>query len=230
MKLCEQYGEKLTAFILFNEVSKQNNPMGQYNRLAVFPQWGFESTIRQGGTYLCELEKKGNTYSARPMMELTPSNLSECFPDLVEDMYESFYRMDPERFHSAVTAADIRRIREEEEEKVSKKLKFLEKEVERLKAEQKTKPASVDPAESIVDRTFEGVRDGFYYSPHIGGGYYSLRISYRGSEVLLVEDADGELNGCGGAVDLKRVCSLLDNENVKGEYCPKYGGIVFTKA
>lgn len=228
-------GDDPVDFVWFNETSKRGGVMGKFRGLAVFAADGYHESILKGHTYLCSMSKKGNVYNARPIYEITPESLAEEMPDLLESMCEHLYRIAPEQFDSAITATQIRMIREEERERVSKDRDYLRKENERLREENsrlreeaksvpKARPTEIEDAPA----DFEGIRDDMFVSPRLDG-YYSLRISWRGSEVLLVRDDDGPINGCGGCVDLTKVRTLLGND-IHGEYCDRYDGVLFTRA
>ena len=223
----ENMGEDPVDYIWFNETSKRGATMGKFRGLAVFAENGYHESILPNHTYLCTLSKKGNVYNAIPLQELTAESIAEEKGELMESMCEHLYRIAPEKFDSFITAAQIRNIREEEREKVSKDVEFLRKENNRLKEEMATMVHPVEVPVGDIPDGFEGIRGGRYYSQRLDG-YYSIRVSYRKSEALLVEDDDGQINGCGGMIDLAEIHKLL-GKDIRGEYCDLYGGVLFTK-
>ena len=206
--------------------------MGSYKGLSVFAADGYRESILEGKTYYCRLEKKNNArfFHATPMYELTLDKIMEEDPDSIMKIAEFIYEQDRPRFDSAISAIQVREIQEAAGQKYVDKINRLEKDNERLEKELKSRekmPVATAAVANIIDDHIDGDK---FYSSKLEDRYYSARLNKRRDRVLLVKDDDGEYGGHGKCVDIAPFKKILKTENIRGEYCQKYGGVVFTKA
>ena len=228
----EMLGIDDRSFIYFGEISNQGNPMGSYKGMSVFAADGYRESIREGRTYYCSLEKKNNArfFHAKPLFELTLDRIIEDDPDSITKIAEIIYDQDRPRFDSIISAKQMREIQEEAEQKYKDKISRLERDNERLEKELKSKekmPAAMTAVANNIDDHIEGDR---FYSSRLEDKYYSARLNKRGDRLLLIKSDDGEYGGHGKCVDITPFKKILKTENIRGEYCQKYGGVVFFRA
>ena len=226
----DMYGAAEEEIISFSEKSKQGNPMGKFRTLSVFAADGHREAIKQGKAYYCKLTKgNGNFYNAVPLFELSLDRVMEENPKLVERFANILYQSNPSAFDSMISATQIADAKKEAEEKYARKINFLEKDNERLKHElEESKRIPVQTFRGSDD-VVEGMREGMYYSNRLGECYYSARINMRKDRILLIKDENGAYGGHGKCIDISEFKKMLDADDVKGEYCEKYNGIIFTK-
>ncbi len=227
MTLGEMMGGGIPRYIWFNETSRKGGVMGMFNGISVFPQEGYYEYIEHGKTYLCQLTEhtgRSHHYTAIPIHELTKDNLPELGREVMESLVEHIYRMDPTHFDSLITEKTLRDAQDKAIRAAKEKMVVLKRENERLKKELEASTAS-SPAGTIPMKT-----EDVYEDEHLEDRYYSVRVNLAGDMVMLVKDDGGTIDGHGHSVDLAPIKKILGTENVHGEYCQKYGGVVFTKA
>lgn len=213
------------AVIPFDELSDRGNPMGRYHGTLVFASPDYFEKIKHGKTYYCQLSRgKGQFYNAVPLFEISLDRVMDENPELFSKIAMYLYQSNPSMFDSRISAVQMADIKRSVEERYAEKINYLEKDNERLKKELESSDKIV--AQDMPIKSVEGIRDGMYYSDMLKDRYYSARINARKDCVLLVEDDNGAYGGHNGCICINDIKDMLGGE-IKGEYCDRYGGIVF---
>ena len=223
-------------FVLFNEYSGRNNPMGNYRNKSVFAADGYREAIQYGHAYYCKLinndnKKKGQFYNAIPIYELTIERIMEEYPDLIPQIAEFIYNQDRTKFDSEISAIQMREIKEEAVQKYVKKINRLEKDNERLQKELSTHNENIQKEQVLImsTETSEHLDGNMFYSDKLEDRYYSVRLNIRKDMALLMKDDNGQFGGHGHSMDISDIVKMLGAKKVKTEYCHKYRGVVITK-
>ncbi len=193
------------SIIVFNELSKRNQPMGRYGTFAVFCDR--DGPVPElGKSYYCYLRKDpaGNLYHATIKSEVTMESLLSLNPQMKRELAKIILEEHPEAFREEIVADQIKRY----EEKISEKYKVenaaLRSKVEHLENElSKLSEISRRELEITPEASGTGIEDGLLHDEDLVDGEYTVRMDLKKSKALFIKCDGGDYYCTSGYIDIK---------------------------
>ena len=218
------------AIIVFNELSKRNEPMGKYHTLAVFPERD-GPVPEYGKSYYCYLRRdsKGNMYWASIKSEITLESILSLNPDVKKQIANIILEEHPDAFKSEITTLQIK----EYENKISEKYKtenaslrsqiaHLENELSKL-SEISRRELLLSPGNSET-----GVENGLLHDEHLEDGEYSVRMDLRKNKALFIRCDGGEYYCTSGYIDISSFLQKHHATKPVCKHCDELEGALVT--
>ena len=192
------------AIVVFNELSKRNDPMGRYQGLAVFAERD-GPVPEHGKSYYCYLKRdsKGNVYWASIQMEITLASIMELNPEIKKELANMIIEEHPEVMKAEITTQQIKEYENKIREKYRTENASLRCKIEHLENEL-SKLSEISRKELLLtpDLSDIGIDNGLLHDEHLKDGEYTVRMDLRKTKALFIRCDGGEYYCTSGYIDV----------------------------
>ena len=224
------YGSEEEAIVVFNELSKRNEPMGKFHGLAVFPDR--DSTVPEyGKSYYCYLRRdsKGNVYWAAIKCEVTLESILALGPEIKRELADIIIEEHPEAFKTEIITLQIKEYENKIREKYKTENASLRSQIEHLENEL-AKLSEISRKELLLtpDMSDTGVENGLLHDESLKDGEYSVRVDLRGNKALFIRCDGGEYYCTSGYIDISPFLRKHNISKAVCRHCEELDGALLT--
>ena len=214
------------GIVVFNELSKRNEPMGKFRTLAVFPERDGPAP-EYGKSYYCYLRRdsKGNVYWASIKTEVTLDSILAINPDVKKELAKIIIEEHPEAFKSEITTLQIKEFENKIREKYKTENATLRSKIEHLENEL-SKLSEIGRKELMLAPTNSetGVENGLLHDEHLKDGEYAVRMDLRKNKALFIRCDGGEYYCTSGYIDINPFLSKYHITKAVCKHCEELEG------
>ncbi len=212
--------------IVFNEMSKRNEPMGKYHTLAVFADRDGPSP-EYGRSYYCYLRKdsKGNVYWATIKTEVTLDGILGLNPDMKKQLAKIIMEDYPEAFKSEITTLQIKEYENKIRDKYKTENAALRSKIEHLEGElSKLSDVSRRELQLNAGNLGTGIENGLLHDEDLKDGEYTVRMDIRKTKALFIRCDGGEYYCTSGYIDISAFLSKYHVTKATCRHCEELEG------
>lgn len=214
------------GIVVFNELSKRNEPMGKYRTLAVFPERDGPSP-EYGKSYYCYLRRdsKGNVYWASIKTEVTLDSILALNPEVKKELANMIIEEHPEAFKSEITTLQIKEYENKIKEKYKTENATLRSKIEHLENEL-SKLSEIGRKELMLvpDDSDTGLDNGLLHDEYLKDGEYAVRMDLRKNKALFIRCDGGEYYCTSGYINISSFLSKYHISKATVRHCEELEG------
>lgn len=218
------------GIVVFNELSKRNEPMGKFHTLAVFPERD-GPVPEYGKSYYCYLRRdsKGNVYWASIQTEVTLASIMALNPDIKKELANLIIEEHPEVFKAEITTQQIKEYENKIREKYKTENASLRSQIEHLENElSKLSEISRKELLLIPDLSDIGIDNGLLHDEQLKDGEYTVRMDLRKTKALFIRCDGGDFYCTSGYIDISPFLKKYKINKAVCKHCEELKGALIT--